>query len=113
MNFQAWSRIIHTLIPNVQILEQHLNSFSKICNAEEVVLFERTTFLVIARSAPISFDGEKKQVEGGKENEGKDNVMEGFPEDSKKLGNDGKEGLHPERFEKVSELVKKFKLSCS
>ncbi|KAE8209147.1 hypothetical protein CF319_g333 [Tilletia indica] len=46
----AWSRVLHTLIPNVAILEKHLSQFARICSAVEVVLFEKTTFLVIERS---------------------------------------------------------------
>ncbi|KAK0543726.1 GTP-binding protein gtr1 [Tilletia horrida] len=46
----AWSRVVHTLIPNVAILEKHLSQFARICSAVEVVLFEKTTFLVIERS---------------------------------------------------------------
>ncbi|CAD6887616.1 unnamed protein product [Tilletia controversa] len=46
----AWSRVVHTLIPNVAILEKHLSQFARICSAVEVVLFEKMTFLVIERS---------------------------------------------------------------
>merc|ERR1712170_110389 len=45
--FKAWSAIVYSLIPNVTILEQQLRSFADICEADEVVLFERATFLVI------------------------------------------------------------------
>lgn len=45
---QAWSYIIHEMIPNVRKLELHLAHFCKACEADEVVLFERATFLVIA-----------------------------------------------------------------
>jgi Ras-related GTP-binding protein A/B len=47
---QAWSSIVHTLIPNAAILSKHLTTFAEACSATEVVLFERTTFLVIATS---------------------------------------------------------------
>jgi len=52
----AWSRVVHTLIPNVAILEKHLSQFARMCSAVEVVLFEKTTFLVIERSVqrPVS-----------------------------------------------------------
>lgn len=63
-----------------------------------MVLFERTTFLVIAWS--------------------------GDPEDSDEVPDDshqfdgpvespGPDGMHPQRFEKISELIKAFKLSCA
>ncbi len=48
--YRAWSRIVHTLIPNVATLERHLAQFARVCSAAEVVLFEKSTFLVISRS---------------------------------------------------------------
>ncbi|EIM89808.1 uncharacterized protein STEHIDRAFT_153648 [Stereum hirsutum FP-91666 SS1] len=49
--YKAWSRIVHTIIPNAEILTRHLTTFARNCSATEVILFERTTFLVIATSA--------------------------------------------------------------
>ncbi|KAL1928643.1 hypothetical protein VTP01DRAFT_2429 [Rhizomucor pusillus] len=51
--YAAWARIIHCLIPNISALETNLNRFCKVCGADEVVLFEKTTFLVIANAATI------------------------------------------------------------
>jgi Ras-related GTP-binding protein A/B len=44
--YRAWSQIVYSLIPNVELLEKQLRDFSSICAADEVVLFERATFLV-------------------------------------------------------------------
>lgn len=44
--FQAWSSIVYQLIPNVQQLEANLTNFANIIEADEVLLFERATFLV-------------------------------------------------------------------
>lgn len=44
--FQAWSSIVYQLIPNVQQLEENLSSFAEILDADEVLLFEKATFLV-------------------------------------------------------------------
>ncbi|KAI8581757.1 hypothetical protein K450DRAFT_230988 [Umbelopsis ramanniana AG] len=52
--YAAWSTIVHALIPNIRTLESHLNNFCSICDADEVVLFERSTFLVIANAARIN-----------------------------------------------------------
>jgi len=90
--YKAWSRIVHTLIPNAPLLARHLSIFCEICDATEVVLFERTTFLIIARSGPSGEFGEKGA-------EGSDS--------------DDPDPLNPERFEKISELIKAFKFSCS
>jgi hypothetical protein len=54
--YKAWSEIVTNLIPNIRLLETHLNKFCKICDADEVVLFERATFLVISH-AGTSDDG--------------------------------------------------------
>ncbi|RKO86003.1 Gtr1/RagA G protein conserved region-domain-containing protein, partial [Blyttiomyces helicus] len=74
--YKAWSSIVYSLIPNVRLLETHLENFCRICDADEVVLFERTTFLVISHSNQTQHAD-----------------------------------VH--RFEKISNIVKQFKLSCS
>ena len=44
--YKAWSSIVYQLIPNVTQLEQNLENFASIIEADEVLLFERATFLV-------------------------------------------------------------------
>jgi len=48
--YKAWSEIVTNLIPNIGVLESHLADFCRICDADEVVLFERATFLVISHA---------------------------------------------------------------
>jgi Ras-related GTP-binding protein A/B len=48
--YKAWSEIVTTLIPNIGVLESHLRDFCRMCDADEVVLFEKATFLVISHS---------------------------------------------------------------
>ena len=79
---------MHTLIPNAAILSKHLSTFAAACSATEVILFERTTFLVIATSSPSSSNY--------------------FPE-----GEEDVTHLEPKRYERTSELIKAFKQSCS
>lgn len=74
--YGAWASIVYQLIPNVKALEHSLNYFADIVDADEVLLFERATFLVISHC-------ERKQHRDG------------------------------HRFEKVSNIIKQFKLSCS
>lgn len=74
--YRAWSMIVYSLIPNIKDLESHLNEFCSICNADEVVLFERATFLVISQATHTVH-----------------------------------RDIH--RFEKISNIIKQFKLSCS
>lgn len=83
--YMAWSSIVYTLVPNTPVLERHLRSFADILEAEEVVLFERTTFLVISHASRMKHDPAKKSAS--------------LPD--------------PHRFEKISTIVKQFKLSCS
>jgi len=73
--YKAWSDIVNILLPNVQDLKSSLKDFCNACGADEVVLFEKYTFLVIANH---------------------DNI-------------DHKDG---HRFEKISNIIKQFKLSC-
>jgi len=74
--YKAWSSIVYSLIPNVRLLESHLSNFCNICEADEIVLFERATFLVISHSTR-------------------------------------REHRDVHRFEKISNIIKQFKLSCS
>ena len=74
--YKAWSQIVTNLIPNIQLLKSHLDDFCRISDSDEVVLFERATFLVISHASHTvsQFDAH--------------------------------------RFEKISNIVKQFKLSC-
>lgn len=74
--YRAWSSIVYKLIPNVKELEQSLKLFAELMDGDEVLLFERATFLVISHC-------------------------------QRNLQRD----IH--RFEKVSNIIKQFKLSCS
>ena len=74
--YKAWSNIVYQLIPNVQQLEGMLANFANIIDADEVLLFERATFLVISHC--------ERKPHGD---------------------------IH--RFEKISNIIKQFKLSCS
>jgi Ras-related GTP-binding protein A/B len=73
--YKAWSTIVYSLIPNIKHLEDNLKEFAELCDADEVVLFEKQTFLVISNTTRKT---------------------------------------HPDmhRFEKISNIVKQFKLSC-
>jgi Ras-related GTP-binding protein A/B len=46
--YKAWAEIIHDLVPNLDQIETHLGSLGKIIMAEEVMLFERSSFLVVS-----------------------------------------------------------------
>ncbi|ELT94238.1 hypothetical protein CAPTEDRAFT_181524 [Capitella teleta] len=74
--YKAWSSIVYQLIPNVSQIEMNLSHFADIIDADEVLLFERATFLVISHC-------------------------------ERRTHHD----VH--RFEKISNIIKQFKLSCS
>lgn len=74
--YKAWSSIVYKLIPNVNALETNLERFAELIDADEVLLFERATFLVISNCQRKSH-----------------------------------KDVH--RFEKISNIIKQFKLSCS
>lgn len=82
---------MHTLIPNASILSKHLTTFGAACSATEVILFEKTTFLVIATSG------------SGSES----------PSSSSDFGGASSIQLDAKRYERTSELIKAFKHSCS
>jgi Ras-related GTP-binding protein A/B len=67
------------------VLSKHLTTFAEACSATEVILFERTTFLVIATSSP---------------------TPDSNPDTDEHQ-------LDPTRYERTSELIKAFKHSCS
>jgi len=73
--FKAWSHIVYSLIPDIDELEKHLERICDVCEADEVVLFEKNTFLLISHSS-------RRHMQDS------------------------------HRFEKISNIVKQFKLSC-
>lgn len=84
--YKAWSSIVCSLIPNMSQYEKNLTKFQNIIEAQEIILFEKTTFLVICSSNSGSFNSLT------------------VSEDSK---------LDPKRFEKISNIMKNFKQSST
>lgn len=60
--YRAWSKIVYSLIPNADIIAEHLNHFCKNCEAEEVVLFEKETFLNISHSTRENTSFSEKDI---------------------------------------------------
>lgn len=162
--YKAWSEIVTNLIPNIRLLETHLNNFCRICDADEVVLFERATFLVISHAQHSNTgDGDANAHGGGAANQSimPDATPASPPTDAVDIptdamssspmtpddnapggmmardaadaagasegANDAVDSTMPEetprhigrtphfdahRFEKISNIVKQFKLSC-
>jgi Ras-related GTP-binding protein A/B len=72
--YRAWSQIAHFLIPRIDKIETGLKNLCKLCSADELVLFEKSTFLEISHI-------------------------------------EVKEHKDVNRFEKISNIIKQFKLS--
>jgi len=124
--YKAWSEIVTNLIPNISVLESHLDEFCRICDADEVVLFERATFLVISHSQKSSKKAASIKSTDNKavqDSAGTDILTREEAKD-KGVVEQGDESLVPtapkrksphfdaHRFEKISNIVKQFKLSC-
>ncbi|CAK9071745.1 unnamed protein product, partial [Durusdinium trenchii] len=73
--FKAWSKIVAVMVPDPDVLQAHVNFMCQQLMADEVVIFEKNTFLVITRAHT-------------------------------------KEMPDQYRFEKLSNIIKQYKLSC-
>lgn len=113
--YKAWSKIIHTLIPNVVELERRLTTFAALNSATEVVVFEGTTFLVISKSQStldLATLPEEQREQIHMEEQGFPPVD--VPKDAKHMSTATDElGLYPGRFGKISQMIKGLRLACS
>ena len=105
---------MHILIPNASVLSRHLAKLASACSATEVVLFERTTFLVIATSTPpppphvasaTTSDPSSPQTNGQSSATSYSDHEAAHDPDPHKMA--------PTRYERTSELIKAFKYSCA
>jgi len=124
--YKAWSRIVHTLIPNAAVLSRHLTTLAHACSATEVILFERTTFLVIATSSPppsttpsVSLAGTPALSSPASSHTTNGLLTPTFSQGSlptREPDLDADADAHrlsPTRYERTSELIKAFKHACS
>ncbi|KAH9905038.1 Gtr1/RagA G protein conserved region-domain-containing protein [Xylariomycetidae sp. FL2044] len=63
--YKAWASIIHDLVPNLSVIESQLGSLGILIEAEELLLFERTSFLVV--SSWTSDEGQANPTEDRQE----------------------------------------------
>ena len=45
--YKAWGNIVNSLIPNLDVIQGYLNHLAGVIQAEEIILFEQTTFLTV------------------------------------------------------------------
>lgn len=48
--YKAWSQIVNSMVPNSDIIQSHMTEFMNTIGAEEIILFEKATFLDIAHT---------------------------------------------------------------
>lgn len=125
--YKAWSQIVHTLVPNATALKRGLTTLTRACGAVEAVLFEKTTFLLIAHSEGIRSTADENllsasastpsSTESGTST-GTDTSPSTPGEYQNSLGSTAEKlrqqqlsQLSGNRFERISSLLKTFKLS--
>lgn len=59
--YKAWASIIHDLVPNLAVIERNLANLGQAIEAEELLLFERTSFLAV--SSWTSEEGQNNPTE--------------------------------------------------
>ena len=77
--YKAWASIIHDLVPNLSMIEDQLAGLGFAIGADEILLFERTSFLVVSKWA----------------------------------SREGESNPFPDRFERMSNILKSWKHTCS
>jgi Ras-related GTP-binding protein A/B len=125
--YKAWSEIVTNTIPNISLLETQLDNFCRACDADGVVLFERATFLVISHaqaadiSSTMSHDNDNNgapsssltTADGDNNNNGDiENDNGGLSNYSLPLHIKQTSHFDAHRFEKISNIINQFKLSC-
>lgn len=72
--YKAWASIIHDLVPNLAVIEHNLANLGVAIEAEELLLFERTSFLAV--SSWTSPEGRNNPTEDRQER--MSNIMKHF-----------------------------------
>ncbi|PVH15031.1 uncharacterized protein CXQ87_005310 [Candidozyma duobushaemuli] len=88
--YKAWSSIVCSLFPNMDLFHSNLLRFNEVLDAEEIILFEKTTFLVISSTASIQRQTQRSGPLSG-----------------------SVDSLDPKRFEKISNIIKTYKQSIT
>lgn len=124
--YKAWSAVVYSLVPNVERLRGYLQNLCVLCQADEVVLFETATFLVIASAdnpelAQLLLANKSKSANSG--SNGANGANSGAGADGSNGGGANGDGalvgseVRPpadaHRYEKMSNIIKQFKLSCA
>lgn len=61
--YKAWTSIVSTLIMDMDTLKSALSNFAEACNAEEVILFEKSTFLLTCHYSNKTMSDDQRYLE--------------------------------------------------
>lgn len=128
--YKAWSQIVHTLVPNATALKRGLTTLTRACGAVEAVLFEKTTFLLIAHSEGIRSTTDENLLSASystppSTESGTSTGTDTSPSTpgeftgtllastAEKIRQQQLSQLSGNRFERISSLLKTFKLSST
>ena len=128
--YRAWSQIVCSLIPNMGVYQANLVKIKKILDAYEVILFEKATFLVICSSNNensggvdttgriASSNGDQEKTTDANNTTNSSNSSELVKDEHYRQGSSTTESkksmvIDPKRFEKISNIMKTFKQSCT
>lgn len=113
--YLAYSSVVRSLVPHRRVLIEAMRSIAVACNAVEVALYERSTFLCLAHITRTTADDETTAA-GVPEPDGARNTTSSRSteqaEASQSISFAFAEGAGELRTTEVSETVKHFKLSC-
>lgn len=85
--YQAWSQIVQIIIPDLGIVNQRLQTFCETTEVDEIILFEKSTFLIISW---CKLKKEGKDLK--KDDDSRKNIL---------------------KYERISTIMKQFKISCN
>lgn len=94
--YRAWSQIVCSLIPNMSVHQSNLKKLKQVMDAYEIILFEKTTCLVICSSN-----------DPGSATTTTTTTTTSAPTSTTI------DKLDPKRFEKISSIMKNYKESCT
>ncbi|ESL09706.1 ras-family member, GTP-binding protein [Trypanosoma rangeli SC58] len=110
--YLAYSSVVRSLIPHRDVLMREMKKLLHSCNAMEVALYERSTFLCLTHVSRKDADDRFVSSAGGS---GSGNSNDNYANDDTCVETDGSAIGTPKgefRTTEVSETVKHFKLSC-
>jgi Ras-related GTP-binding protein A/B len=61
--YQAWATMVQTVVPDLGVLTESLERFGSIIECDEIILFEKSTFLIIGnKKSPFPVNIKKSQL---------------------------------------------------